>query len=236
MPWRLIFLVSLFLATGIANGAMLWFERLDPPASVVELSDDIRQETFIFTPTKRRENFTRMGLGSRVDKAVAEAARVDKSRARLVEIVQESSDEVANALCTGGRLPPRFAAMALVIEEDDQGVRRVIHGGRGERASTLYTREWFEASLTYDVYEAFINKPNRADNATAVGVTAVLANASVEAMDEASPFDPGFGSGVDLDDVFEEYSWTEKQVIVYFGLMHVLTEIARSPGDGVCGG
>ncbi|TNE91759.1 MAG: hypothetical protein EP330_04285 [Deltaproteobacteria bacterium] len=231
MPWRPIFMVSLLLVSFIANGAMLWYERIDPPDEVVELKDDIRAVSFILMPHKRRENFGKMGLGRLVDAAVGEAARLDKSEARIRAVIQESADEVSNAMCTGGRLPPRFAALPLVVEQDGTGRRRVIDGST---ATAFFTQDWFETSLTDQVYSTLELRENRPENAPAVGVAAVLANAELQAINEEGPFDPGF-TGVDLDDVLEEYPWVEKELVRYFALMHVVGELARSDKGGVCG-
>lgn len=231
MPWRPIFLVSVLVLAFIANGAMLYYERIDGPEVVEGLTDDVRAVSFIFMPHKRRENFTKMGLGRLVDKAVTEAARLDKSEKRILSVMQESADAVKPATCTGNKLPPRFAVLPLVVEEQKNGRRRVIDG---TRATEFYLQEWYETSIMDQVYTTLEMRANRSEAAPAVGVAGILANVEGDAVAEEGPFDAGF-TGLDIEDVIELYPWIEGELIRYFALMHVMTELARSEKGGLCG-
>ncbi|MCO4744021.1 MAG: hypothetical protein KC912_04485 [Proteobacteria bacterium] len=234
MPWRMIFIGSLLLIAMIGNGALLWYERIDPPATVAALQDNVRAVNYIFIPSKRTANFTAMGLGDKVGAAVGVAAKLDKSEARIRSVIEESADEV-KVLCTGRQLPPRFAALAILVEEDADGVRRVIHAGKGERATAFFEQEWFAASLTAEVFAEMELNQAPPEDATAMGVAAILANAESLALSGDAPFDRGFGGTWGLDEVFAEYGWVEAEIVRYFALMHVMTEIARSEKGGICG-
>lgn len=231
MPWRLIFIVALLLASLLGNGAMLVYERIDPPASVIELHDNVRQKQYLYIPSKRKSNFTAMGLGGRVGAAVDLAARLDRSEARIREVIEESSDEIRYYLCDGGDLPPRFAVMAVVVQLDDKEVLRTV---RADRASSFYAQDWFGSSLASDVYTKLELVENPMEDAAAVGVAAVLAGQEVRVLEQTAPFDPGFGGSWGLDDIFEQYGWVEPELIRYFATMHIMMEIANSEKGGIC--
>jgi hypothetical protein len=231
MPWRPIFLLSSLVLAFIGNGAMLYYEQIDGAEVEEGLTDDVRTVSYIFMPHKRRDNFKNMGLGRLAAPAAAEADRLAKSEKRILAVMQESADDLRPVTCTGNRVPPRFALLPLVVEQDDNGRRRVIDGAR---ATEFFQQEWAEFSRYDEVYSKLELRANRSDAAPAVGVAGVLANAEEAAENEEGPFDAGF-TGLDIEDVIAEYPWVENELVRYFALMHVLTELARSEKGGICG-
>lgn len=232
--WRVVFMIVFLVLGASANIGMLIDERIDAPATAVELVDTVRAPQYQYLPSRRRMNFLAMGLDESVEPAVAAAARLDKQSGRIEAVMQESRDEVAVLLCAGGMLPPRYAALALLLEQDGDGVRRVIFDGKGGRATSFFEQEWFVDSLTDDIFMEFERRQNAADDAAAMGVAAVIANAEAIALAGEDPWNRGIGGRWGLEEVFEDYGYVEAEVVKYFALMHVMTEIARNEKSGIC--
>lgn len=211
-PW---IAVGALLAVLLSNGVLIWQERLLPPrpAPAVRRSDEPLR-ALRYTPATRRANFAVMGLTSALaEGAAARAERWTADEAALERVLDEGRRVLRPVFCPGP-LPPPWAALEVLIAEEG-GERRVVEPRRG-----LERQAWFATSGAVPLLYARLEQgSNRRADATLAGVSAVLVGREARAA-QGEPVAPSPDSGA---------------IAEYFGLMHVLTELANRDG-GICAG
>ena len=234
MSWRPWIATALLAGSVLVNVGLLYQERIDPPAEAADLKDEVKDILLLeYRPENRRQNFEAMGLDEElVGVTVKRTKSFSESAARLKALIDEDSEEVANALCPGGKLPARYAALGLVVEPASTGSLKVIEPRDIRR---FVIQDWFLESLAEEVFAELELTRDRKPDATVMGVAALLLKKDAEALDGQSPWSRGFGGSWGLSALMKRYPEAKTLVVQYFAMMHLLTELARDADDGVCG-
>jgi hypothetical protein len=107
----------------------------------------------------------------------------------------------------------------------------------GENVIKLKPAEWFsegvaDVAAVYDKIEKIGD--DRRPDATVMGIMAIFAHDEASVIEEIPPFGRGgLGGSWSQGQAFKKYEGVDKNLIRYFGLMHLLAEIANKPG-GIC--
>lgn len=237
MNWRPWVVTAVLLMAGTVNAGLLWFEEIPTPEKKADLenakTDPLR--SIAFTAGQRRSNLSRMGLSDELVGATAKEIEEiwNTRKTHLEEMLREAVDEVAPVICVASEraLPQRYALMAFLVEEN-AGSRRPIPV---DRLAVLEEGEWWASARAADVFSALELTKDRREDATLMGVSAVLLAREADATRRASPWGTGLGllSRWSYDQLEDENPQLRRQVIAYFALMHLLTELAFAP-DGIC--
>ena len=234
MNWRPWIILALLLGVVVVNSALMWFEEVAGPEAVAEVIDQVKDPlaSVPFTPGTRITNFAAFGLPEDlVEAATDEAKRIHAHKDRLQELLKEHAEDVGPALCPS-ELPQRYAALSFLVEEKD-GKRDVVDFSR----TTYFERkEWFDEALVREVYsEVDRNPEGPRDNATAMGVAAILLGKESAVLEGTAPWGAGLGRRWSLERVFTEFPEAKRMLVRYFAFMHVLTELANEQERGICG-
>jgi hypothetical protein len=232
MNWRPWIIVGLLLAVFVVNGALMHYEEVDKPGEEAELVDVVTDDlaNVPFAASTRLKNFKAFGLSDDdAELAVREAAAVDKRRERFKELVREYSDDVGRALCPSGGIPQRYAALSFLVQEKD-GVRSVIPL---DNITYFEIQDWYGNSLVETIYASVELEAPKKEASTAMAISAILLSRESDLIDGKPPWGSGMLSTWSITKVIDKYPEVERKLIQYFGLMHVLTEIANEP-DGIC--
>ncbi len=232
-PWLVV--LALFLALGL-NGALVYQEKV--PELEVDEDPELAREPLrhlTYSSRQRRKNFEVMGLDQEHrERAAKIAERLHQQNAkRYRKMFEEQGLEVASTFCpTTSGLPQPYDAMRFIVLEE-RGERDVIDG---TNALFLFEEQaWFEESGTaLPVYNRLERKRGRRNDATLMGVSALLLGRENDAVNERGPWSTGFLGGGSFATIESENPAIRQTTAEYLALVHVLTEIANEP-DGLCG-
>jgi len=235
MSWRVFFIIGTIFAALILNTVLIVFEKVQKPdeAQDLEISRTDPLLSLTYTPASRNKNFKDFGLTDDLVGAAAQrTARLEgKYKARFEEKLVEFAEDVGWALCPGNRgLSQRYAVLSFLVEEQNEN-RKVIPPER------LYfeEQEWWEISvgLVESVYDTFERDKHRREDATVMGIGAILLRKEEDALARTSPWGTGMGSRWSFGKMNEDNPGLDKKLVEYFALMHLLTELANQP-SGIC--
>jgi hypothetical protein len=231
-PWLIV--LALFVSLAL-NAALVIQEKV--PELEVDEDPQLRREPLrllTYSSRQRRKNFEVMGLDEEHrDRAATIADRLHKQNAkRYRKMFEEQGLDVARTFCpTTSGLPQPYDAMRYVVLEEG-GQRDVIDG---TNALFLFEeQEWFGAAGADAVYNRLERRQGRRNDATLMGVSALLLGRENEAVNERGPWSTGFLGGGSFSTLESENPAIRQTTAEYLALVHVLTEIANEP-DGLCG-
>jgi hypothetical protein len=233
MNWRPWIIAALFLAMLVANLTLVVTERVLPPELEEGLVDRRQDDlaTTPFTDTTRLANLRAFGLPEEM--AVAANRRIEtmfNDNRRLKELLRVSAEDVQQALCWAGGedIPQRYAAVSILIEQEDAGggnmERRLIDW---ERTTHIQIQDWYATSLVPQVYRMNELGPVDEPESTVIGLAAILSGREQDLLDQNAPFNRGFSA------VLRAEPRVEEVLVEYIALMHLLTELANAD-DGIC--
>ena len=235
MNWRPWVVAAMVMAAGITNVALLVAEDVEPPEQ--EKGPSVAQKdqlaTLPYTAGARLSNFKKYGMPDQMaDEANKRATNLVKDRGELYsKLLVDNSQVATRVFCPGAPLPPRYGAVQVLIVDED-GVRRVIEP---QDLRTLEIGEWYALSPAKDVYEELELSKERKDEATMMGVAAILLGKEDAAIEREAPWGSGFTTSWSASRMLDQNA--DKKIrgklIDYFALMHALTEIANGE-RGVC--
>ena len=236
MHWRPWIVVLALFVSLVLNAALVFQEKV--PELQVDEDPELAREPLrhlTYSSRQRRKNFEVMGLDEEHrERAAGIADRLYKQNAkRYRKMFEEQGLEVARTFCpTTSGLPQPYDAMRLLIIEE-AGSRDVIDG---TNALFLFEEQsWFEtAGTALPVYNRLERRRGRRNDATLMGVSALLLGREGEAVNERGPWSTGFLGGGSFATIESENPAIRQTTAEYLALVHVLTEIANEP-DGLCG-
>ncbi len=235
MNWRPWIIAASMFAMLTVNSALLWFEEVEPPEGSEAVTDAVRDPLLAlrFNAGTRKSNFKDMfGDDDRLASAAAgKIKKLHKRRGQFREKIVEHADEVSSALCPTSGTPQRYAALSFLVEAEGER-KKVI---RANSITYLEVREWYADGYVSQVYnELELSKSRRAD-ATLMGVASILAGQEPLVLNSEAPFNhrSGFGNW-GWAGVLKRWPEVENQIIDYFALMHMFTEIANDVEKGIC--
>ncbi|MFH1466534.1 MAG: hypothetical protein ABIO70_19270 [Pseudomonadota bacterium] len=189
-----------------------------------------------YTKANRKSNLARMGL---TEAEVAEAvARLEDlgdpaggRRETLAMLLENSGDptRLAEAFCGGGRVQPRYAALPYLVKEAG-GKRRAIDA---RRVSELEPDAWSKTARISEVYGDLELAYERKQDATVMGLGAILLGREQDVIDHRSHWGEGLRGRWSWAGVKKENPGVDQQVIEYLALLHLTMEVATEEG-GFC--
>jgi len=189
----------------------------------------------LYVSGNREQNFQAFGLDEALTVQAIKRTRQyeDNYIDRIKALVEESPDpvELADALCGQTRqVRPRYGAVRFLIEEKS-GRRQAIDI---KRTSSLERQDWSLLSSIEAVYAEVELADERKDDATRMGLAAILANKESDLLDRHKPWGRGLTGNWSWDKVVEGNPGVEETIIEYFALLHLTVEVANGE-DGICG-
>jgi hypothetical protein len=252
MSLRPFFAIFTLVAACIIYARLIYSELACDPEVADECHNDIaptkvraqqivrREDPLLdmaYVSSEREKNFARFGMPADMAKATAKRAKtIDQGQegARLRQLLGDAAEPVqlADALCgTSNQSRPRYAALRFFVAEKGGG-RMAI---QLSRTGQIRMQAWADASPIDQIYSSLELTDGREDNATLMGVAAVMADAEEEALEREPPWGSSRG-------IMKRWSWEGVQkrspgikgkLIAYFALMHVAVEYANQDG-GLC--
>lgn len=235
MSWRFFWVVSALMVAFVSNAWLLYLEDVkvvvDVDLDERRIEDELAGRDY--APSTRLQNFKEYGLPEELAKAAAnQSAELMKARGpELKMMLNRDIDNVVGPLCAGGVLPQRYAALeVLVIEEN---LDRVPVSGK--QVFAFEPQPWFGESYTEQVYNHMEMVEERRRDSTALGLAAILAAEERALLDDKAPWKEGLTGG-SIDKVLKKHRGLDNKLVRYVSLMHVLTELANSTTDPICAG
>jgi hypothetical protein len=191
----------------------------------------------VYSKENRKENLAAFGLPSPLIKQVEwRIVNYERNYIDCIDMMIDDApdtDQVHHAFC--GRTSsarPRYEALRFLVDEDS-GRRAAIDI---DRADALNYFEWADRARIPGVFKSveLIQDDNRKDDATLMGVAAIL----LEEEDRAIEGDAPWGRGShkwDWNEVIRLHTVAEERVVAYFALFHIFAERMHREG-GLCSG
>lgn len=219
------------LATVLLNLVLIVQERLPNPDArpeVTKIDEPLRH--LLYRPTERRNNFKKMGMDDEFAHRVAN--RIDKytsMKAKFVAMLQDQAADVGDAFCPTAGLPQPYAAARFLITEENNR-RDIVDASRLTRFDS---QPWFDKSPVMGVYSELEAVEGRREDATLLGVAALLLAREADALAGRSPWSRGLIRRGSFSTLERQEPRITVLVMDYFALMHYLTELANT-SDGIC--
>jgi len=234
MNWRPWVVGLALMAGGIVNVALLITEEIDPVRvpKKLDLKTDDPLGMLALTSNARFENFKKYGLPTDMAKTASErSGSILKSRREVLKKLLEDQKEGAQKVfCKDAELPPRYSALSVLILEE-AGKRRVLDP---KEIAGWSVQPWYLSSPVADVYDAVEFAEPRKDDATAMGIAAILTGVETKAVNGEGRWGDGV-FGWSFDNVLSDYEQVNirNTLIDYFALMHAIAELANEE-KGIC--
>lgn len=222
------------IGSGIFSIALLVTESIDPVRvpKKLELKTDDPLGMLPYTAAARYENFKKYGLPTDMAKAANEkAGTIVKNRREVIKkLLDEQKEAAQKAFCKDAELPPRYAALSVLVVEEE-GKRRVLDP---KEISGWALQPWYLSSPVADVYSAVEFDEPRKEDASVMAIAAVLAGAEPKAVNGEGRWGDGV-FGWSFDNVLGDYAEANirNTLIDYFALMHAIAELANEE-KGIC--
>jgi hypothetical protein len=189
-----------------------------------------------FSSSQRETNFLAFGLD---EAQTAEAMKrlrdyEDRYTDRIKFLFENAGDResLEQALCGQAGVRPRYGALRFLVEEQKDGSRRPINL---QRATKLEWQEWSKAAPIGAVYAEVELADERKEDATRMGIAAILAGREQDVLEKNSPWGPGLTQRWSFSAVTEEVPGIEDKLLKYFAAMHLVVELATDEA-GICAG
>lgn len=227
----------------LINAGLIATERVaEPvPTSTQNIVNSDPLAAMQYNATNRRQNLEAMGFEKdQVNTAVklfdAMSIRYHLGQGAEDQIhkVIEGTEERSNlliALCgRGSELPPRYAAMAYLVQAD--GKLRVPIDLAS--ITDLDYQPWFDAFNPLQIYRAIEDRADRKDDATRMALAAILAGRETDAINRVRPWgDSPFTNPWSWAEV-KIKTGVEEKLLTYVVNWHLVMEVARTPDKGIC--
>lgn len=234
MTWRFFLVLGTLFAAALVNVVLLSLEKVEAPATAADMTNAVTRDPLsdtVYMPSTRVSNFRAFGFDDNLANATAnQAARLATKYSPQIEGILEREADTLGAVLCGGPLPPRYAALEVLVVEDS-GALKVVDA---TRAYTFEPQPWFMGSQAEEVFKAVELRPDRKQDATVMGVAALLLRRSDAVFAEERPWAPGLlGGGWGVSALEKTYPQAIDELVRYFGLMHLVEELANAEG-GIC--
>jgi len=189
----------------------------------------------VYTKEDRKKNLKAFGMNQdlidRTEKLILNYERnhIDRIDAMIADA--PDTDQVYRAFC--GRTNskrPRYEALRFLVDEES-GSRAAIDI---DRADALNYFEWANRARISGVYKAveLVDDGQRKDDATLMGVTAILLSQEDFAIEGDEPWGRGSHKW-SWDDVEKKFGFADDRAVRYFALFHIFAERMYAEG-GLC--
>lgn len=189
-----------------------------------------------YLPARRLPNFEKsFGLPAPLARrAVDRAVMIDDEYSRKLGLMLRDTEDptrLLDAICgVTSESRPRFAMLRyLVVQEGAERLPIDL-----KRVSSLELQEWGVLAPIDTVYETVEFADDRHEDATLMGIAAILTAQEDKVTKSQAPWGSGgLGRSWDWERVVKEHPGIDTKVVEYVALMHVATEMAQS-ADGLC--
>lgn len=227
----------------IVNGGLIATERIaDPiPTSTQNIVNSDPLASMQYNASGRRRNLELMGFDSgqitaatKMFDALAIRYHTGKGAEDQVQKIIEGTEERSGlviALCgRGSELPPRYAAMAYLVQADGK-VRVPIDLAV---ITDLDYQPWFDEFNPLQIYRAIEDRADRKEDATRMALAAILSGRETDAVNRVRPWgDSPFTNPWSWSEV-KTKTGVEDKLLTYVVNWHLVMEAARSPDNGIC--
>jgi len=245
IPYRPILSIIAALAAILFTLRLAWIEMYSgedgpsiPPTEAMAGSVSKNRDPMIdiqWTDTDRESNLRAFGFDDAMVKdAVAKMVDYDRnSRPRIDELIEGAPDidQLHKAFCSqNNNNRPRYEAIHFLVDEESGG-RRAIEL---ESTSSLNAQEWAIVAPINAIHQKLELEPgpDRKEDATVMGVAAILLGQEELALDGDRPWGRGSRKW-SWEEINEKWSYADARVVEYFALMHVFAESMWREG-GLC--
>lgn len=244
MSWR-TFAVIIGLLSGILLNVVFLIDEEIAEADRPQYGDSKVVDPLIgirFTPSTRRTNLTLMGFDEAEAVAIErEANRLTKVwnigvpgrdvlRARFEASPEETEILVAAFCGTGVSLPPRYATLSYLLDEDAGGLRHVVDL---DATGAIEFQEWTRRARIDAVYQSVERRTERKPDATRMGLAAILAGSEDALLEGAYPWGDGLLTGWSWPKARDSQAGLGERLTELVGLMVVTLESSVAEG-GIC--
>ena len=232
---------SVVLALCILVGYMVRQETLDAEVveEKVEYSDRIVKRGIQYKKSEREGNFINFGMDMGMISSGEKALKTwDKKRSKIKLLLETAHndedlhDKVELAFCirTKNQRPRYLAAIFLLRKDKDNRILLVDL----KRLTALTFQEWTEVIEFEEVYRKLEYRAQPKIDTTMMFAAALFAKKTSSIMREEAPW--GEGDNWSWKDVKKQYRnlSIELNVVRYLALMHLFTEVAQDPENGIC--
>jgi hypothetical protein len=168
-----------------------------------------------FVGGERERNLARLGVEA--SRARALSGRMERMLRRIERRLDALLDGPAYA-CRVGALPARYDLLAVLVEHRPPARAAIVVG----TTTSLRRQPWADASPIAGVYEALELGASRPQDATWMGVAAVLLGREREAIDRRGPWQAG--AGWSRAALRREAPGIDARVEDYLAILHLLLE------------
>ena len=220
------------------NLYLIKIERIAPSAdaAISELHAVDRLLDTRFVRANRQSNFESFGMSPEMAaEAVQHTGHLeDLHKEKLRMVMADAPDPIAlaDALCGQTRqVRPRYGALRLLVEERGGG-RRPLNL---KRFTSFTKQDWASVSSIDAVYNQLELSSDRHEDATLMGIAAILTSQEQRVLDHMKPWGRGLALGTwDWSAVKSEFGGVRELLVTYFATMHLVVEVAVAE-DGICG-
>ncbi len=231
-PW----ILGGFLLAGLGvNSYLLLGERLvESEKQVRHQVERVDRLELTFSKANRKGNLVAFGLsGGELDSSLARLNDMDddRNRAMLASHLDLAGDQLQldKAFCGSGQVRPRYAALAFLIKEEG-GKRKALSL---RRVSGLEYEGWAKTARIAEVYGELELAEERKEDATVMGVAAILLSREQDVLDRSSHWGEGLRGRWSWEKVKKDTPGIDERVVEYFALFHLTMEVATGEG-GFC--
>ncbi len=234
-PW----ILGAFLLTGIGVNLYLMVDE-----RVVESEKTVRHRVervdplldIKYTKANRKGNLNSLGLEEgEVNRALERLGDLDdaqeRNRSMLAMFLDQAGDQTRldRAFCGSGQVRPRYAVMSYLIKEEG-GKRKALSL---RRVSGLEVEAWSKTARIAEVYGELELASERKEDATVMGLAAILLSREQDVIDHSSHWGEGLRGRWSWEKVKKDNPGIDERVIEYLALMHLSLEVATAEG-GFC--
>ena len=236
MNWRPFVIVASLMVACIINCALLYMERIPSPQEIVEVTSNRDLLRYVqYTKGQRRGNFRMFGMTDEMAGSTADKMKsYEGQKPRLVKMIKEEATVAGTVFCTADSgWPPPYAALEVLIREENARRSTLPIS----RFLQLDKQPWFGNAPVEGVYNGAEFARERKDDATLMGVSALLLGMEPDLIENKSPFAQAGFVGTWSFKKLQNDAKTAKitsMVQDYFSLMHFMVELANDDDDGIC--
>ena len=231
MNWRAFTILAVGLVGVMMNGWMLSQETIEATGQQEDLVNEANKDPLLniqYISSNRDKHLADFGLPKQMrDAAFKKMTSFAKRKANISEWLQAEQDTLTPVFCAGG-LSQRYAALSVLVVNDSD-LRRVY---KPKALFTLEEQAWYDPVVVNQVYEHVEVTANRNDDATVMGVAAILLSREKDVLEGASPWGSSFFGSWSLEEVLLMDANIEDDLVNYFAMMYVITEIANGSSEG----
>lgn len=216
-----------------------YFRHMDAQKQEAEVllstNTDPLMDTYQTRSANREKDFVAWGLDeAQVVEALKKTRGLEDMHEKRIQAWfnnPSEPEELRDYICGDAGKKPRYWGLALLVTEDASGQRRrVINPGKIQE---LEEQDWSLKAPINEVYRTLELSLERKDDATRMGVAALMAGEEDLALEGVKPFGSGLVGSWSWKGAAALSPGLEERVITYFALLHLVLEEAWSE-QGFC--